>query len=128
MVGIEDRAWLGGRIRSEGGTVEAMLVEDGRVVALGSDAEVRRARPAGCVTTSLRGRVVLPGLVDSHLHIMSSALRRTGADLLGVRSMTEFADRVRAAARRQPRGPLVGGGWDQERIRGGGWPTRSFLD
>lgn len=128
VTAAEDRAWIGGRIRTEGRRVEAMLVEGGRVVALGSDEEIRRARPTGCVTTALRGRAVVPGLVDSHLHIMSSALRITGVDLSGVRSTTEFTRRLRAASVRRRRGPIVGGGWDQERIRGHGWPNRGLLD
>ena len=46
-------------------THPAMAVEDGKVVALGADAEILAARGPGTTVVDLRGRTVMPGLIDS---------------------------------------------------------------
>jgi imidazolonepropionase len=46
----------------------AMLVDDGRIVAVGSSQEIERALPEGCEVINASGRCVLPGFVDAHTH------------------------------------------------------------
>src|SRR5690348_13941549 len=58
----------------------AMAVKDGRVVAVGSDNQVRTFKGPGTIVLDLGGKMVLPGLIDSHVH--------PGA------AMTEFAHSV----------------------------------
>lgn len=46
----------------------ALLIADGRVVAMGPDAEIARSSPRGARELDLRDCVVVPGLVDAHAH------------------------------------------------------------
>jgi predicted amidohydrolase YtcJ len=72
-----DLLLTGGRVRTldAAGTVaEAVLVEDGRIAAVGTSRELTgRARP-GTAALDLAGRTVLPGLIDAHAHLELSAL------------------------------------------------------
>lgn len=72
----ETKLYRGGRIRPmtearAGGLADAtaLVVRDGRVVATGSDADMRAVAGAGATTVDLDGATVLPGLVDTHPHL-----------------------------------------------------------
>jgi len=125
---VETHLWLEGRIFTGNRWCEALIVEDGRVVFAGSAAEARRRRPAGTETHRLRGRIVLPGLVDAHLHLADLTRVREGLDLAGAASLAELGERLRRWADRTPRGGLVGRGWDPERFSERRWPTVRDVD
>lgn len=59
-----------------GSIVEAMAVRDERIIALGSDEEIGKLRGPNTEVVNLMGHQVLPGLIDSHKHIMWPAVRR----------------------------------------------------
>ncbi|MCI4335841.1 MAG: amidohydrolase [Thermoplasmata archaeon] len=124
----EPHAWVGGRIFTGTRWVEALLAENGRVAAVGSGAQVRSRSPPGTITTALDGRLVVPGLIDPHLHWLGSVVDAAGVDLRGTRSVPELQDRLARAAEQHPRGPLIGSGWDQERLAERRYPTRADLD
>ena len=66
-----DRVFFNGKIYVEREHFEqAMLVQDDRIVRVGSDGEVLAAAPNGCERVDLEGRTVVPGFNDSHLHIL----------------------------------------------------------
>jgi predicted amidohydrolase YtcJ len=94
-------------------TVEAVLVRQGRVEALGSAAELR-ARAPDAAELDLAGRTLTPGLTDAHVHLVEWALRRRGADLTMARSPAEAAATVARHA-----GPtdgwVLGRGWNPHR-------------
>ena len=128
MGGSEGSLWTGGRVYTGTRIVEAMAVEEGRVVALGTEAAVRRNAGRGSERHDLRGGSIIPGLVDSHVHLSESVLQRGGVDLHGVRSRAEFEGRVRAWVEAHPRSIVFGGGWDHELLEGHRWPDRSWID
>ncbi len=94
----------------------AIAIRDGRIVAVGSDAQLLRRRGARTEVRDLCGRTVIPGAVDAHTHVAEygEALRRV--DLVGVRSTAEALDRVAAWLERE-RAPadgwVLGQGWDE---------------
>lgn len=128
MAAPVDRAWLNGRIFTGSGFAEALLVEGGEIRAVGPDDAVRRAKGVGCDVVDLRGRLVLPGLIDLHVHLTDSLLQREGVDLRGVRSREELVQRVNAGLDRVPAGPVIGVGWDSSLWPDGKDPTREELD
>jgi predicted amidohydrolase YtcJ len=117
----------GGRIFTGHRWVSAIAVEAGRVVAAGTDAEVRRASH-NAERVDLAGRVVIPGLIDAHLHLTGLALERVGVNLAGTRHEGEITERCTAWAADHPDGPVIGRGWDQERMEGRAYPRRATLD
>ncbi|KAL8347839.1 hypothetical protein RB601_002857 [Gaeumannomyces tritici] len=69
-----DRVFRNGTIHTldkAGSTFSAMVVTDGRITHLGSDDEVAAHIGNNTTVIELGGRVVIPGLVDSHMHVQS---------------------------------------------------------
>jgi hypothetical protein len=108
---------------------EAMAWDaEGRLLAVGStDALVQRWPDAP--RTEARGRVVVPGLIDAHAHVMGLGFALLNADLAGADSVEEVLARLRRHAENLPDGAwLRGRGWDQTRWDGGEFPTAADLD
>src|SRR5882724_2338259 len=55
-------------------TAGAVAIEDGSFTAVGSDQEIMKLRGPSTMVIDLRGRRVLPGLIDNHLHIIRGGL------------------------------------------------------
>lgn len=55
-------------------TAQAVAVKDGRFVAVGAEKEVRAMAESGTSVVDLKGRSVIPGLIDSHMHIIRGGL------------------------------------------------------
>ncbi|HEX6750937.1 MAG TPA: amidohydrolase family protein, partial [Longimicrobium sp.] len=114
--------------------VQALAVRDGKVIAAGSDAEVRALASVRTRVVDLGGKLVTPGFNDAHIHIPAGGGSLLAVDLLGTTSTAEIERRVReAAARAAPGEWILGRGWDQTRLPAGelgpgGWPTKEVLD
>lgn len=123
----ESRVLVGAKIHVGQGLpmAEALLVRDGRIAAVGSDAEVRAAAPAGALIERLPGGVITPGLTDAHVHLTAWALARSRVDLNSAGTLEEGLERIRAAAG-AGEGWLLGLGWDVHRWRT--MPDRHSLD
>lgn len=123
-----DRVWVNGRVFTGLGFAEGFLVEDGRIRAVGPDDAVRRAKGPGAEVEDLRGRLVLPGLIDLHMHLTDTVLQREGVDLRGAWSRDELAHRLRSRLPAGSSAPLVGVGWDSSLWDDRKDPTRDELD
>ncbi len=81
------------------------------------------------VTIDADQRLVAPGLVDTHTHLLSTAIEESRLDLRGARSVEEIIRLVRDAAERAgPRRWVVGRGWDQEKLAERRPPSLEELD
>ena len=60
---------------------DALAIKDARIEAIGSDAEVLKHRTARTRVVDLQGRTVIPGIVDSHLHMLYGAFALHGLNL-----------------------------------------------
>ena len=89
-------------------TYDALGIRDGRIVARGDAAAVRRAVGAGAEEVNLRGATVMPGLVDTHPHVVHFGLLE--APLVDLKDATSHADivaRIAERARTTPRGEWI---------------------
>ena len=110
-------------------TFSAMLVTDGRIVALGAEADLREQCPEGTETVELAGGVVLPGFHDAHFHIGNLARELEAPDLREATSLTETLDLLRSWKVAHPGDTWVlGGRWNQNQWTDGETPHRSHLD
>jgi len=108
--------------------VEALVVAGEWILAAGSAGELAAAFP-WARRIDLGGRTVLPGLTDSHVHLLAYGLQLRRLDLRETRSLAAAVRMVAAAADAAPPGSWVlGGGWDRNRWTEGRWPTRDDLD
>jgi predicted amidohydrolase YtcJ len=108
---------------------EALAVWRGLIVAVGSRADVRRLAGPKTRVIDLKGRRVLPGFHDSHVHLLGSGQRLGEVALKDARDEAEFGRRLRDFDKKLPRDRwLLGGEWDHDRTFAGKLPTAELID
>ncbi|MBD2837536.1 amidohydrolase [Pseudomonas sp. JM0905a] len=120
---------------------QAVAIENGKIVAVGSDAEVLRLKQADTQLLDLGGKVLMPGFIDSHAHVVKGGLQMHQANLNGEEvSLDGLEKRLRQWREdgKAKRGDfLVVGGvptsyWDQldafeQRFNAGEWADTPIL-
>src|SRR5262245_46259984 len=94
--------------------VQAVAIRDGRILAVGTNADIRQRADARTTIIELGGRTVVPGLMDSHIHALRAGLTyAVELSWIGVPSLAKGLDLIREAARKSPPGAWIkiGGGW-----------------
>lgn len=103
----------------------AVLVKDGRIVAVGSETGLPNAERR----LDLRGRCVLPGLIDAHLHFRWFAQSLSWVHLADVADFEEVKRRVKDAALKAAPGEWIrGDGWNKNLWDLGRFPNKHDLD
>ncbi len=106
-------------------TYSAIAVRDGRIVAVGWDELAERYRAARNI--DLGGRLVLPGFIDTHIHISGDAER--WVDLAGLENLAELKGRVTRKAEQLGAGEWITGyGWSEDELTEQRRPLRWDLD
>jgi predicted amidohydrolase YtcJ len=110
--------------------VEAVVVEKGRIVDIGTHHEMMlQWGKNGTNIIDLQGKMVTPGLIDSHLHLSGVAFNFLDLDLTGVKSKSEMLKKIMEKANTVAPGKwLVGMGWDENLFKEGTIPTIDELD
>jgi len=99
---------------------EAVAVRDGRIVFAGGGREAERYRTGAKATIDLAGATVVPGLIESHAHVLELGATLERVDLVGVKTEADAIERVAARAASVAAGEwIVGWGWDE-----GAWANR----
>jgi len=112
---------------------QALAVRAGVIVYVGDDAGVRRWRGPHTIVEDLNGRMMMPGLVDGHMHPLAGGYSLLGCDLKYERltahevqaRIGKCLDETRS---REPDGWLEVRNWFQEAMIGGSVMSRSMLD
>ncbi|HEU0044274.1 amidohydrolase [Sphingomonas sp.] len=104
-----------------------LLSPDGKVTALLRREDKRPAKLDW--RADMKGRVLLPGFIDAHGHVLDLGFRAMALDLSDSNSLAEAQAKIRAYAAANPeRKWILGGGWNQERWKLGRFPTTADLD
>ncbi len=107
---------------------EAMAVQDGKIVAVGSNDDILKAYQADSVVDA-KGATVYPGFVDAHAHFLGYGQSLYAVDLMFANSWEEVLDRVKTFVATHPgKGWIRGRGWDQNRFPGKAFPTNAELN
>ncbi|MFJ6938503.1 amidohydrolase [Streptomyces sp. NPDC101132] len=105
----------------------SLAVVGDRIAAVGHD-EVRELVGPGTEVVDLRGKLLVPGFQDAHVHAVYGGSELAECDLSGTVGVGEYLELVRAYADAHPdRTWITGGGWSMESFDGG-LPTRALLD
>ena len=108
---------------------DCVLIDDGRIAAVGRAGVGAHPACSGARRVDLDGAVVTAAFVDAHVHLTATGLQRGGADLAGVRSAAELLQRVRDTAAGLPIGTvLIGHGWDDSVFTASGLPTADDIE
>ncbi len=111
-------------------TRQAIAVRDGKILALGTSAEMRRLAGPRSRIVDLQGRTVIPGLIDSHLHAIRAAETfATEVNWIGATSLTEALARITAASHTMTPGAwlIVAGGWNVAQFKENRRPAQAEL-
>src|SRR5205823_4041031 len=127
-----DLVLLGGKIWTVDGKhpeVRALAARDGRIIAVGSDADIKPLVGPATHVIDLDGKRVLPGFHDSHVHFLSSGQRLSQVALKDAKDEKEWGRRLKEFdARLGPGRWMLGGDWDHDRAFVGKLPTAAHLD
>ena len=108
---------------------DAMAVDGGRIVALGDKAKALAAEHADAKRTDLGGRMVLPGLMDSHAHPVGAATYEFDHPVPDIGDIAQLLDYVASRAKALPEGSLIGVSQIFiTRLKEQRYPTREELD
>jgi predicted amidohydrolase YtcJ len=110
---------------------EALAIQGGKILAVGTTADIRKSAGPRTRVIDLQGRTVIPGLIDSHLHAIRAGLTfGTEVNWVGVPSLAEALDRIRQQAASAKPGTwiVVGGGWSMNQFRERRRPTQAELE
>jgi predicted amidohydrolase YtcJ len=114
---VDPAASLGSGKRSE-----ALAIVGDRILAVGARDEVMKFKGSETKIVDLDGHFVMPGFNDAHMHLASAGLEKMNVDLVGVKTLDEFRERVHAKVEKAEPGEwIVGEGWDETL-----WPVKAL--
>ncbi len=107
----------------------AVCMGGGRILAMGSDEDIKSLASSNTEIINLGGRLGLPGMTDSHFHYYDWALGRQQLELADVKSFQELIDKVAFSVSETVPGTWVlGQGWNESDWPENRMPTRDDLD
>ena len=96
--------------------VEAVAVKGDKIVFAGSEAEVQNFIDDKTTVIDLQGKILTPGFIEGHGHLMGVGYNELNLDLMDVKSYDEMIERVKTAvSNAQPGQWIVGRGWHQDK-------------
>ena len=109
---------------------DAIAVRDGKITAVGSNADIRKQAGPQTRVIDLQGRTVIPGLIDSHIHaIRAGQTFTTEVNWVGANSIAEAMNRIHEASLAKKPGSwlIVAGGWQPAQFKEKRRPTQADL-
>jgi predicted amidohydrolase YtcJ len=108
-------------------TANTIVVSGGKIVAVGNADTLENKYKARKVVDA-GGKAVYPGFIDAHAHFYEYGISLQEVHLEGTQSWPEIVDSVRAFARRNTEGWIIGRGWDQNDWKDKQFPNKAKLD
>jgi len=110
-------------------TAEAIAVLGDRIVAIGSKAEIDLWRGPSTKTIDAKGKLVLPGFNDAHVHFVSGGQQLNSVELNDATSAAEVARRIAERAKARHKDEWIqGGDWDETKWSPAALPTKELID
>jgi predicted amidohydrolase YtcJ len=129
--GIADLIFVGGGVYTVDAArswARAAAVEGGRIVAVGTEDEIRSLAGGGTEIVDLSGKMLVPGFQDAHVHPVLGGLDMIQCDLHDLSTQEDYLLAVKTYAGNHPeREWVLGGGWAMD-VFPGGTPSKGLLD
>jgi predicted amidohydrolase YtcJ len=108
---------------------QALAVSHGKIIAVGSDADVQKLKGPDTRVIDAAGHLVMPGFNDAHVHLSSAGFEKLNVDLVGSKSLDEMKERIAARVKTAAPGEWIKGeGWDHTLWADQKTPTRQDID
>jgi predicted amidohydrolase YtcJ len=126
LILINGKIWTGYPGQPE---AEALAVTGERVVGVGSSATIEELKGPKTRVIDARGRRVVAGFNDAHVHFISGGAQLASVQLRNAKSENEFRRRVANFAKSRPKGEwILGGDWDHENWTPAALPAHQLID
>ncbi len=108
---------------------QAVAIKDSKIIKVGTNKQVMKLIAKETKIVSLGGKTVIPGLIDTHIHVADFGRCLLWLDLNNVRSISELQNLLKEKAREMPPEKwIIGRGWNQNRFKEKRLPNLSDLD
>jgi predicted amidohydrolase YtcJ len=108
---------------------DAVAIKNGKIIQVGTNDEVSKLIGESTRVIRLRGKTVIPGLIDTHIHVADFGRILTWINLEDANSITDMQNCLSKRAEETPKGKwILGKGWNHNRFPEKRLPTRSDLD
>lgn len=107
---------------------EWLAIKDGKIIELGNGEEYHSLLGDCSIVLDAKGNTVLPGLIDSHFHLVQTALNEESVNLYGVSSFDEIGEKIQKMEQKKPGDAIVGVRLEKEHLQGKQFPSREILD
>jgi predicted amidohydrolase YtcJ len=125
MVIINAKIWTGSTAKP---WAEAMVVDEGRIKAIGTTSEIRKYILHGTKVIDAQQNLIVPGFIDAHLHFIEAGAMLTQVQLREAKTPEEFIQKIKLYAQTLKSGEwILGGNWDHT-LWGGKMPDKSWID
>jgi hypothetical protein len=110
-------------------TAQAVAIKKNKIVKVGTNEQIAKLIGEKTKVLSLDGKTVIPGLIDTHIHVADFGRCLMWIDLTTAKSIGELQSQLKEKAAQTPTGKwIVGRGWNQSRFKEKRMPTTSDLD
>ena len=113
-----DTILINGKVLKDDGTfVEAIAIKDGYISALGNNEEITELKCSDTKVIDVDGKLVIPGLNDSHIHLYNLGAFLSALNLYGVTSIEEIISKSKgyiASNSFKENQTIIGRGWNQD--------------
>jgi len=108
---------------------DAIAIKDDRIVKVGTKDAISKWIGKNTQVINLKGKTVVPGFIDTHIHVADFGRLLAWIDLTDISSIEEMQKKLIKHVRKTPKGKwIIGRGWDQTRFAEKRFPTRFDLD
>lgn len=126
MILINGKIWTGAPNQR---FVESVAIAGERILATGSNSDIRKLAGPGTRVIDLKGKLVVPGFIDNHTHFVDGGFQLSRVQLREAASPAEFARLIGDYAKKLGPGKwIIGGNWDHELWSPVTLPTRQMID
>lgn len=107
----------------------SIAVLGGKIIAVGSDADIKTLIGPKTKVIDAKGKLVIPGFNDAHVHFLEVGQQLSSVDLRDAKTPQEFVERIKNFASKLPKGRwILGGKWDHENWTPNNLPTAAMID
>lgn len=108
---------------------QAVAIQGEKIVAVGDDAEIEKLRGPQTKVIDAAGHLVLPGLVDCHIHFQEGSFSLSQVDLSSAKNVAGIQKTLREYAAEHPgKDWILGGGWNYAMFGAEKLPNKKYLD
>ncbi len=107
---------------------ESVIIENNKIIFVGSNKDANKIIDDQTSVIDLKGKLMLPGFIDNHVHFITGGFYLLGIDLRLANTTSEFKQILKDYAEKHPGKWITGGYWDHEKWEIKDLPTKEMID